>query len=265
LLIADCILCNRMFSLSNFIFWIVFPFLVPQALYVRKTAPRFAPAHGPAEGSVGEGEQTRLLAIGDSIIAGVGASAFSKALVGQTASALATAQNACVAWQALGASGYNSKDVLERLVPKLPGVAFDYIIVSVGVNDITGLTSIRNWRRNLSLLLAKLEAHSPNAMIAVAGMPPLHGFPLLPQPLRATFGMRGRSFDEVAREVTSSCQNSRHVPLDFEPNPRKFADDGYHPSEESYTEFGRYMANELQAMRVTKKMFQKQRGLFLSP
>jgi lysophospholipase L1-like esterase len=79
-----------MFSLSNFIFWIVFPFLVPQALYVRKTAPRFAPAHGPAEGSVGEGEQTRLLAIGDSIIAGVGASAFSKALVGQTASALAT-------------------------------------------------------------------------------------------------------------------------------------------------------------------------------
>jgi hypothetical protein len=28
---------------------------------------------------------------------------------------------------------------LERLVPELPGVAFDYVIVSVGVNDVTCL------------------------------------------------------------------------------------------------------------------------------
>jgi lysophospholipase L1-like esterase len=261
LLVANCILCNNMFSFTNFLFWIVFPFLVPQALYVRRTAPRFRPAGGPSAGSVGKGGQTRLLAIGDSIIAGVGASGFSKALVGQTAAALATSQNRCVEWQAFGVSGYNSKDVLDRLVPKLPGVPFDYIIVSVGVNDITGLTSLRTWRRNLSLLLAKLEAHSPKALIAVAGMPPLHGFPLLPQPLRAAFGMRGRSFDEVARQVTNSRQNSRHIPLDFEPEPKKFAADGYHPSEESYTEFGCHMANELLTMGAMRKAFQKQRGL----
>ena len=182
-------------------FWVVFPFLVPQALYVRKSAPRFAPADGPTQGSVGDGCEVRLLAVGDSIIAGVGASELSKALVGQTAAALAASRNCCVAWRALGVSGFDSNRVLEQLVPELEGGAFDYIIVSVGVNDITGLTSIRAWRRNLALLLRDLRAHSPGAVIAVAGMPPLHGFPLLPQPLRAAFGLRGKVFDDIAKKV----------------------------------------------------------------
>ncbi len=231
--------------IKGLLFWVVFPFLIPQALYVRRTAPRFAPAGGPAHGAVGNGGQVRLLAVGDSIIAGVGASELPKALVGQTAAALAASKGCCVAWRALGVSGYDSAKVLEQLVPDLAGDAFDYIIVSVGVNDITGLTSMRSWRRNLALLLRKLRAHSPRAVIAVSGMPPLHGFPLLPQPLRATFGMRARTFDEVAQEVVAEHPNALHVPVDFDPHPEKFADDGYHPSEESYAEFGRHMAEGL--------------------
>ena len=236
--------------MKNLLFWAIFPFLLPQALYVRMSAPRFAPAGGPLEGSVGGGKQTRLLAVGDSIIAGVGASELSKAVVGQTAKAITKSQNCCVSWQALGVSGYDSTKILERLIPKLPDVAVDYIIVSVGVNDITGLTTVRKWRQNLSLLLDKLQAHSPKAVIAVAGMPPLQGFPLLPQPLRSVFGMRGKSFDEVAKRVIGRYQNSIHVPLEFETDPSQFAPDGYHPSEESYAEFGRYMADRLLALEA---------------
>lgn len=231
--------------MRNLLFWVVFPFLVPQALYVRRTAPRFAPAAGPAAGSVGDGAQARLLAIGDSIIAGVGASDLTRALVGQTANALANARQCRIAWRALGRSGYDSARILEDLVPRLPSNAFDYVIVSVGVNDITGLTSIRQWRRNLAALLRALREHSPDALIAVAGMPPLHGFPLLPQPLRAAFGMRARVFDKAATKLVNGHERCTHVPLDFEPEPSKFSPDGYHPSEESYTEFGRHMAESL--------------------
>ena len=84
------------------LFWSSLPFLLPQALYVRQTAPRFAPAAGPTSGAVGEGTQRTLLAIGDSIVAGVGASELPKAMVGQTASALATSLECRVNWQALG-------------------------------------------------------------------------------------------------------------------------------------------------------------------
>jgi len=178
----------------------------------------------------------------------VGASELSKALVGQTASSIANSKNCCVSWQAIGVSGYDSAKVLERLVPKLPGGPFDYVIVSVGVNDVTGLTSIKKWRSNLSQLIKALQAHSPSALIGLAGLPPLGSFPLLPQPLRATLGMRGRMLDEVARDVANGYHNTLHVPLDFEPNPDQFSADGYHPSEESYVEFGWQMAEQLLAM-----------------
>lgn len=231
--------------MRNVVFWGSVPFLFPQALYVRKTAPRFPPAGGPPAGTSGNGEERRLLAIGDSIVAGVGASELPKALVGQTAVALSSSLDSRVSWQAIGVSGYNSSKVLARLVPKLPDVAADFIIVSVGVNDVTSLTTIPTWRTNLSLLLDKLQTHSPDARIAVAGMPPLHGFPLIPQPLRTVFGLRGRSFEESTREVVDRVSGAVHVPVDFEPGPDRFAGDGYHPSEASYAEFGRHMADAL--------------------
>ena len=237
--------------LRSVLFWIVLPLLIPQALWLRKTAPRFPSANGPATGAIGEGEPRKLLAIGDSIIAGVGASTLSKALVGQTAAALAKSQQCQVHWQALGVSGYDSAKVLKHLVPQLPEDYVDYIIVSVGVNDITGLTTLFKWRRNYTSLLDHLHRHSPNARIVVAGMPPLHGFPLLPQPLRAVFGMRARSFEQVTRELVSERAFVQHVPVEFDPDPARFAGDGYHPSEESYQTYAESMAAGLHRDHVS--------------
>ena len=231
--------------MKSLLFWIAFPFLIPQALYVRSTAPRFAPAGGPKEGYVGDGDEVHLLALGDSMIAGVGASELSRALVGQTARALAGSRRCRVAWRAVGVSGYDSAKVLEYLVPGLPDQTFDFVVVSVGVNDVTGLTTTRRWRRNLSRLLQALHVRYPMAKIALAGLPPMHGFPLLPQPLRAVFGMRAQTFDEIAREVAVANQNAFNIPIYFEPDPEKFSPDGYHPSEESYVEFGQHMAERL--------------------
>ena len=233
--------------MRNLLFWILFPFLIPQALYVRQTAPRFAPAEGPNRGSTGNGKPVRLLAIGDSIIAGVGASILEKALVGQTARALSNEGSLQVDWLALGESGHNSTDLLNITLPKLPEEPFDYVIVSVGVNDNTGLTLLRNWRRNMTQIVEQLHTHSPDAVIAIAGMPPMHGFPLLPQPLRAAFGMRARLMDEETTALLGNYQFAVHVPLDFDPDPDKFSADGYHPSEESYVEFGLHMAEALLA------------------
>lgn len=231
--------------MKSILFWISCALLLPQALYVRRTAPRSAAAGGPSNDQIGEGDPLRLLGIGDSIIAGVGAMTLDKALVGQVASSMAASTQQRVVWQALGVSGYTSTQVLELLVPQLPRTGFDYIIVSVGVNDITGLSSLSRWKHNLSKLMDALRAQSPNACIAVAGMPPMHKFPLLPQPMRAVIGMRARMFDRALREVIAGRCNSVFVSLDFEAGPGKFSADGYHPSEESYQEFGAHMASAL--------------------
>ncbi|MGD9219095.1 MAG: hypothetical protein PVH01_07360 [Desulfobacterales bacterium] len=39
------------------------PLVLPQAIYVRKTAPRFSAAGGPQDGVVGSGKNVDLIAI----------------------------------------------------------------------------------------------------------------------------------------------------------------------------------------------------------
>ena len=59
--------------MRNLLFWGLFPFALPQAVYVRRTAPRFAPPDCAPSGRVGSGPPLKIVGIGDSIIAGVGA------------------------------------------------------------------------------------------------------------------------------------------------------------------------------------------------
>lgn len=226
-------------------FWSAFPWLLPQALYVRRTAPRFAPASGPSHGDVPGERPLRLLGIGDSIIAGVGVKELPHALVGQTAQHLATQLGRGVRWQTLGLSGATSEEVREQLLPNWPETQVDLIVVSVGVNDLTGLYTGPRWRRSLSALLRDLSARAPEAFIGIAGIPPFHAFPLLPEPLRALFGYRAESFDRIARVVVAEDPRRVYLPMRFSPDPAMFSDDGYHPSEAGYSGFGAAMAEAL--------------------
>ena len=235
--------------MRNVLFWGLLPFLAPQALYVRRTAPRFAAAGGPDSGRVGDGSPLRLLAVGDSIIAGVGARRLDNALVGRTAASLGQTLDVSVQWRAFGGVGYKSGQIIDEFLPKLPSEPADFIIVSVGVNDITGLTSLTRWRDNLSRLIGRLTEHSPDASIGISGIPPLGVFPLLPQPLRATAGLRATSFDRAARAVIASHSNCVHVPINIDTGPDGFAADGYHPSEDSYRVYGEEMARSLLSLR----------------
>ena len=221
------------------------PFLAPQALYVRGTAPRFAGAGGPTHGSTGRGESLQLLAIGDSIIAGVGASELSRALVGRTAEGLSNGLSRQVHWRAHGYVGANSTKLLQSHLPTIDDLKADVIITSIGINDVTSATTLPRWRDNLSSLFQRLAEHNRDVIVAFAGLPPLSGFPLLPQPLRSVLGLRARDFDDAAREVIAAHPQVVHVPVDFETTPDKFALDGYHPNETSYVTFGQGMAEKI--------------------
>ncbi len=232
-------------------FWTLFPLVIPQAMLVRKTAPRFAGAVGNNSGVFGKGDRSKLLAIGDSLIAGVGAGALVNALVGKTAKVIASRFGVCVEWTALGKIGATSGNVHETLLPRIPAQKFDVILVSVGVNDVTGLKRSATFNFHLRALLAGLHDHSPDAQIVVLGMPPLGRFPLLPRPLRWILGIRGRTFDQIIRRAASDQPGAYHVPVNFEPDPSKFAADGYHPSESSYTDFGDLISETLSPVGST--------------
>lgn len=228
--------------MHNLIFWGLFPLLVPQALYVKRTAPRLPPPACEPQGSTGRGEPLRLVGIGDSVVAGVGVERLEDAFVGRTAAVLAEQLGRSIQWSVYGRSGARAQHLLDEYLPLLPPGPVDVILVSVGVNDITGMTLLPAWTERLLRLLESLRRHSPDAVIGVAGIPPLGHFPLLPEPLRFAAGQRGRAFDRAGRRIAAGFPGAIHMPVEFEATPESFCPDGFHPSASSYARFGRRMA-----------------------
>ena len=173
----------------------------------------------------------------------------SRALVGQTASHLAELDGAQVEWKAFGHIGITTEKFLQRYQNGLPEADPDWIIISLGVNDITGLATTRRWVEGLSELMHRCRKKYPRASIALAGIPPLGVFPVLPEPMRTLIGRRGESFDKLGRSMADTLDRVVHVPIEFNPGSGRFSADGFHPSEESYIEFGRSMAEALLSAR----------------
>lgn len=223
------------------LFWLSLPLLLPQGLWLKRTARRLPPAAGPTSGVVGSGPTRRLLLVGDSIIAGVGVEQLIDALPGQLARALAERHRCRVEWHAHGDNGASCSDLLRQL-PAIPAVKADWILVSVGVNDVTRLTTARAWRQQLTALLTALTIHSPQAQVLLAGVPPMQRFPALPMPLRQAFGWRAGRLDRVGQQVAADIESVRHLPTPVPDDPAAFASDGYHPNALACGEWARVIA-----------------------
>jgi lysophospholipase L1-like esterase len=223
----------------------LFPVLLSQAFALRRHALTLVPAAGPAAGTIGRGEPLRFLAIGDSIIAGVGARRVERSTVVHVARFMSGRLAREINWHASAMIGAGAKRVRREVVPQLPSQAFDVILVSVGVNDVLKLERKGRFQRQLLKLIRDLQRHSPYAVIGFLGLPPLDEFPKLRRPLRWLVGHRVRHFDAVARETLKRVPNALHIPVHFSPRRDMFSDDGLHPSEPSQRRLAKIIAGAL--------------------
>jgi lysophospholipase L1-like esterase len=204
-----------------------------QGLWLRRQALKLPGAEGPREGVIGEGAPLLLLAAGDSIIDGVGAGRMEDALPVQFARALAGRMNRRVHWRVEGETGFAIDDLLDRLQGLQLADPPDLVLISVGVNDVTGLSSTRHWRRKLIELMETLYRLWPGSHTVFAGLPPMSQFPLPPQPLSYTLGLRAALMDRIAAQVIGQYDHAVHVPTRISPSDHSFCEDGFHPSMES--------------------------------
>ena len=210
------------------LFWGLMPLAAPQGLHLKRTAPRFAPAPGPREGRVGDGPPMHVLALGDSVIDGVGCPSVEQALAGHFARELAHVFDRAVHWRALGRTGACVRELVEDVLPQVPAARRDLVLVSVGVNDVSGLTRSARFRERLHRLVDGLQARAPGATVLLCGLPRMQHFPLLPQPLRFAAGLRAQTLDAIAAEVAAARDGVLHEPTTYVPRTDEFAPDGYH-------------------------------------
>lgn len=208
------------------------PILWLQGKYVRRETPFLPDPPGPRDGIAGQGPLLRLLVAGDSAAAGVGASCQDEALSGQLVSRLS--QHHTVDWRLIAANGLDSPGLL-KLLEDAPAARFDVVVLSIGVNDVTGLRSPRQWLQ-LQTQLANVIVNrfGPNLLVHSA-VPPMHAFTALPQPLRWFFGRWAREFNRLLEELLSGqTQRTLHSPFLGE-SPNGLAADGFHPGPLGYS------------------------------
>lgn len=214
------------------------PLLVMQGRRVRRETPRLPEADGPRQGgpvSAAHGAAPlRVLIAGDSSAAGVGAATQDDALAGRLSQALAERTGRPVRWQLIARTGLGARG-LHALLAASTIEPFDVAVVVVGVNDVTAPVARRAWLRAVERLRALLHGARPAALVIASGLPPMHRFPALPQPLRAVLGGRARVFDEALARWAASAPGTMHVPIPDLDGPDLTATDGFHPGPAAYT------------------------------
>ena len=213
---------------------LLIPILLLQGVWARFNTVKLPEALGERTGHCGSGdsgESMRLLIVGDSAAAGVGANLQQDALVGQLSSTLAIKQQ--IQWQLVAKSGLTSTDIVKEL-ELLPAQKFDLILVSVGVNDVTHFTKQALWVNNIHTIVTLLNTKFGADDIILSSIPPVHLFTALPQPLRWWLGMRAKKLNTLMTTAVENINKCSVLTVKLPFSPEYLAKDGFHPSTKAY-------------------------------
>ncbi len=217
------------------------PFLYLQGQYTRRKVGVLPGAAGANRGIAGDGgEPARLLVIGESTVAGLGARTHEFALAGQFAARLARRIGRGVQWDVIGRNGVTARATIRELVPQIPGKNYDYVLVGLGGNDVLKLSSPIKWRRDMTELLGILRMDNPNAAIFLSNCPMIKLSPALPQPIKAILWELSKLHDRNIKDLTAQMERIFYY---HQPNSitEGFFSDGIHPSEKGYADWSERM------------------------
>ena len=208
------------------------PILLAQGLWVRQSVPKIAEATGPREGVAGRGKPIRVLVTGDSSAAGVGAPVQAQALMGCLLSRLAV--NFKVHWKLIANTGWSTLD-LHSFLNTVPEISYDIVLTATGVNDITSRQSTTTCLIKQIKLVKLLRKQFDARHILISGLPPVHRFPSLPEPLRWCIGDRAKRLDNAIQLWSREQPDCDHIRLDFPVSTENMASDGFHPGPGIYS------------------------------
>ena len=143
-----------------------------------------------ASGSAAAPTPLRLVVVGDSTGAGVGASRTEFTVGARLAVAVASAVQRAVSVQSVAVSGARAGDLGPQVDLAL-ALAPDVVVVLVGANDVTHLTRRDSVGRDVGAAVRRLR--EAGARVVVGTCPDLGAAPAFPPPLRELAGWRGRA------------------------------------------------------------------------
>ncbi len=227
------------------------PLLVAQALATRRRAPVLPEAEGSREGTIGadDAPTLRLLVAGDSSAAGVGVARQEQAVVGHLVRALHRATGRRVQWALRARTGLTTRGVHALLVEAAPFAA-DVAVVITGVNDVIDQVPTRRALGHRAALADWLLGSAGIRHVVFARLPPVHRFPLLPEPLRRVMGGDARRHDAALARWAATRSDVSHAAFALDLDASGMASDGFHPGEPVYRACGEALAAHVAALEI---------------
>ena len=222
----------------------VAPVVYAQGRRLRRDTPILPDAARPWAGSVAGPDPLRLLVLGDSTAAGVGADTQHDALPGNLARELSARWGRGVTWRSVGEAGATSRDLLERFIGDATSEPSDFVFLTVGANDALGIRSRAAFGRDIRSLLTRLREANPDATIMMSSLPAFFRFELLPQPLKRALYRHSSSLEAEARRVASTVPDVTMCPPPPPYTEGFFASDLFHPSANGYRDWARFAIDD---------------------
>lgn len=224
----------------RFLLLLLAPLLLLQGKRVRARTIRLPEAEGQRWGITGNANSAplRALVLGDSAAAGVGCHFQQEAVTGHWVAALSSKHQ--VHWQLVAQSSLTCAGALQLLkATLLKFEKADVVLVSVGVNDVTRRTSVRQWKNDLLAMTQHLTHHLGATDIIYTALPPMHKFPALPQPLRMFVGSQAKRLNQALQAHCTQQANTHYLAFEVPFENDYMACDGYHPSAKAAALWGK--------------------------
>jgi len=194
----------------------------------------------------------RYVVMGDSTSVGQGAKIQADNFSCQYAQLVLLKQYPAVKIYNLAKSGAKTQDVLFNQVEAAIALDPDLIMLSIGANDVTGLTNSDEFRRTYAMILQRLTSLGKNTKIVLLNIPAFATSPLLWEPYRSAAHYQAGKFNQIITAIAKSEPNIRVVDIyrgteaDFRRYPKlNFSQDNFHPSSAGYGVWTRVIVQTL--------------------
>lgn len=220
------------------------PVVLTQGRRLKRITPHLPDAALPWAGEVPGPRPIRLLVLGDSTAAGVGASTQQEALPGRLADALHARTGRGIRWRAVGKNGATSREIIERYLDEALNEPADLLFLTIGANDAMTIRRTASFAADVRHILNAFDERNPGAFVLMSSLPVFGRFSLLPQPLRTALYRHSLALEGAARAIVEGRPRTL---MSYDPPPYAedfWAPDFFHPSASGYRDWADWAVDE---------------------
>ncbi|WP_298512248.1 SGNH/GDSL hydrolase family protein [uncultured Kordia sp.] len=256
---------NIKYTLGAIVSIPLLPILYFQGQKIKKTIPDLPEATDLEGTSISESNTSfQLITIGESTIAGVGASSNKTGFTGTLAKELSTQTSANISWKVYAKSGYTAKCVNQKIVPQITQQPVDLIVIGLGGNDSFALRTPKRWNKDIRALIDTIRTTYPKTPIVFANMPPIKEFTAFTGSFKFVIGNLvlhlGKELEKVVNDYENVYYRAKNLEyedlvkrMNLTAAPEDFFSDGVHPSELAYQVWAKDVAEYIQKKGILSK------------